>query len=82
MKEELDLDYYKDALMQAYDGQKERERRIEELWRYCLDNGVCPHCGQAQEDPESRKWLDSFRMCVLCEDRIFFGIEPEDNASE
>jgi|TARA_B100000035_G_scaffold314207_1_gene329855 hypothetical protein len=81
MSEERGLDYYRDALMQAYDGQKELERRIEKLWRYCLDNGVCPHCGQAQEDPGLRSWLDFARMCPPCEDRIYYGIEPNDNAS-
>ena len=69
-------------LMQAYHGQKEREREIDYLRSYCLDNGVCPYCGEAQQDPALREHLGVLKMCYSCEDKIHFGIEPKDNASE
>tara|TARA_B100002019_G_scaffold275793_1_gene274000 strand:- start:206 stop:562 length:357 start_codon:yes stop_codon:yes gene_type:complete len=77
-----EIDEVRWMLMQAYDGQKEREREIDHLRSYCLDNGVCPYCGEAQQDPALRENLGVLKMCYSCEDKIHFGIEPNDNASE
>jgi hypothetical protein len=77
-----EIDEVRGMLMQAYDGQKEREREIDYLRSYCLDNGVCPYCGEAQQDPALREHLGILKMCYSCEDKIHFGIEPNDNASE
>ena len=77
-----EIDEVRWMLMQAYDGQKEREREIDYLRSYCLDNGVCPYCGEAQQDPALREHLGVLKMCYSCEDKIHFGIEPNDNASE
>ena len=77
-----EIDEVRWMLMQAYDGQKEREREIDYLRSYCLDNGVCPYCGEAQQDPALRENLGIVKICSSCEDKIYFGIEPNDNASE
>ena len=77
-----EIDEVRWMLMQAYDGQKEREREIDYLRSYCLDNGVCPYCGAAQQDPALRENLGILKMCSSCEDKTYFGIEPNDNASE
>jgi len=77
-----EIDEVRYMLMKAYDGQKERERQIDYLRSYCLDNGVCPHCGKAQKDPALREHLGVLKMCYPCEDKIYFGIEPKDAASE
>ena len=77
-----EIDEVRCTLMEAYNGQKERERQIDYLRSYCLDNGVCPHCGEAQKDPALREHLGLLKMCYPCEDKIYFGIEPKDAASE
>lgn len=77
-----EIDEVRYMLMQAYNGQKEREREIDYLRSYCLDNGVCPYCGKAQEDPVLKENLGILKMCPPCEDKIQFGIEPKDDASE